>query len=93
MSVLIERSITLCNEVRLLVLSTQINNMIVIKVHYAIFRLTIRGLDESEVVDLRIDTERRDKTDVRTFRRLDRTETAIVRIVYVTYLETCALTT
>ena len=67
--------------------------MVVVQIHYAVFRQTIRGLDEAEVVDFRIDTERGDKTDVRTFRRLNRTETTIVRVVHISHLEACTVAT
>ena len=49
--------------------------------------LTVGGLDETELVDPCIDAEGRDKTDVRTFRGLDRAETAIMGVVNVSYLE------
>ena len=53
---------------------------------------TVRSLDETEVVDLSVDTQRGDQTDVRTLRRLDRAKTTVVRVVHVTYLEARALT-
>ena len=91
-TVLAERCVTLCYYLVLLVLGRQIYDMVVVQIHHAILYLTIRGLDETKVVDLRIDTERRDQTDVRTFRRLNRTETTVVGVVYVTYLETGTIT-
>ena len=49
--------------------------------------LAVRGLDETESIDTRIDAERGDKTDVRAFRRLDRAEAAIMGVVDVSDLE------
>ena len=91
-TVLAERCVTLCNHLVLLVLSRQINDMVVVEVHHAVSYLTIRGLDESEIVDLGVDTHGGDQTDVRSFRCLDRTETAVVGIVYVSHLETGTVT-
>ena len=42
--------------------------------------------------DFSIYAERADKTDVRTLGSLDRTETAVVSVVHVSYLEACAFT-
>ena len=47
----------------------------------------VRRLDEAEVVDARVGREVRDQADVRTFRGLDRAQTAVVRVVYVSNLE------
>ena len=52
----------------------------------------VRRLDEAEAVDLGVEAEGRDKTDVRTFRRLDRADAAVVRRMHVADLEACALT-
>ena len=92
-TVLAERCVTLRYNLVLLILSGEVNDMVVIEVHDAVRHLTIRRLDEAEVVDLGVDTHGRDKTDVRSFRRLDRAETAIVGIVYVTHLEAGTVTT
>ena len=55
------------------------------------FDLAVRRLDEAEVVDPRVGRERRDQADVRAFRRLDRTDAAVVRRVHVAHLEAGAL--
>ena len=60
--------------------------------HAAILHLAVRRLDEAVVVDPRIAAQRRDQSDVRTFRRLDRADTAIVRRVNVADFESRALT-
>ena len=52
----------------------------------------IRCLNESEIVHLREAGERRDESDVRTFRRLDRAHAAVLRIVHVADFEAGALT-
>ncbi len=44
-----------------------------------------------EVVDPRVAGERRDESDVRTFRRLDRAHAAVLRVVHVADLEPGAL--
>ena len=53
--------------------------------------LAIRRLDEAELVDARVGRQRRDQADVRTFRRLDRADAAVVRRVHVAHLEPGAL--
>ena len=53
--------------------------------------LAVRRLDEAELVDARVGRERRDEADVRTFRRLDRADAAVVRRVHVAHLEARAL--
>ncbi len=58
----------------------------------AVLHHAIRRLDKAEVVDLRVAGKRRDESDVRTFRGLDRAHTAVLRIVNVADLEAGALT-
>ncbi len=53
--------------------------------------LAVRRFDKSVLVDFCVSRQRCDKTDVLTFRRLDRTHTSVVRVVNVADLETCAL--
>ncbi len=60
--------------------------------HAAALHLAIRRLDEAVVVDPRIAAQRRDQSDVRTFRRLNRADTAVVRRVNVADFESRALT-
>ncbi len=66
--------------------------MIIVKVNLAVGNLTVRSFDKSEIVNLCINAKRRNQTDIRAFRGLDRTQTAIMGIVHVTNLETCTLT-
>ena len=51
----------------------------------------VRRLDEAVLVDAGERRERRDEADVRTFRRLDRADAAVVRRVNVADLEARAL--
>ena len=57
----------------------------------AVLDLAIRRLKEAVVVDLGIDSQRRDQTDVGAFRRFDRTDAAVVRNVNVAHFEARAL--
>ncbi len=53
----------------------------------AILHHAIGRDQKSVVVDVRIDRQRRNQTDVRAFRRFDRADTAIVADVHVAHLE------
>ena len=57
----------------------------------AVLDLLVRALDEPELGDAGEARERRDEADVRAFRRLDRTDAAVVRGVDVAHLEPGAL--
>ena len=59
--------------------------------HLAVLDLAVRALDEAVLVDARERRERVDETDVRTFRRLDRADAAVVRRMHVAHLEAGAL--
>ena len=76
----------------LLLLSGEVNNVVVVEVYDRILNLTVWSGDEAKLVDCSIYTERRNNTDVRTVRALNRTQTTIVCIVYVSNLEACTLT-
>ena len=88
----IQRSIPLSYDEVFFFLSGIVLQSLIREVNLPILDATVRRRDEAEVIDLRIDTERRDQTDVWPFRRLNRTETAVVGIVYVTDLEAGTLT-
>ena len=64
----------------------------VAQVHLTVVDLAVRGLDEAELVDAGIHAQGRDQTDVRAFRRLDRAQAAVVRVVHVADLEAGAVT-
>ena len=55
------------------------------------FDLAVRRLDEAEFVDPGIGRHRVDQTDVRTFRRLDRADAAVVRRMNVADFEAGAI--
>ena len=96
-AVFVERGVCLSNDVLVFFVSLQIIDVIgndyiddlavfVVLLLY----LAVRSLDKSVLVDSRIGSERRDKTDVLTFRSFDRAQTSVVRIVDVTHFEACA---
>ena len=57
-----------------------------------VLHLAVRRLDEAVLVDARKAAERADQADVRTFRRFNRADTAVVRRVHVADFESRALT-
>ena len=59
--------------------------------HLAVDHLAVRALDEAVLVDAGIGRERVDEADVRTFRRLDRADPAVMRRMHVAHLEAGAL--
>ena len=59
--------------------------------HLAFHHAAIRALDEAVFVHPRIGRERIDQADIRTFRRLDRADAAVMRRVHVAHLEAGAL--
>ena len=64
----------------------QIVNLVGDSVCFFIYHSVWR-FDEAVLVDDAISGQRADQTDVRTFRRLDRTHSAVVGMVHVTHLE------
>ncbi len=90
-AVLVHRSVGL-GDTHIVFLFSGQENRLLVELHLAIHHTTIRGDDETEVVNLGKDAQRGDKADVRTFRGLDCTETAVVGVVHVTHLEAGALT-
>ena len=75
-----------------LFLSGEVYYVVVIEVDERILYAAVRSGDEAELVDSCVNAERRDKTDVRTLRALNRAKTSVVCIVYVSHLEACTLT-
>ena len=61
------------------------------QIHLSVLDIAVRSFDETEGVDARIYAKAGDKTDVRSFRTFDRAETAVVGVVHVTHLESCAV--
>ena len=91
-TIIVQRGITLSDDMLRLFLGSKIYDIVIIQIGNTILHLTIRCLDKAKLIDLCIDTQRRNQTDVRAFRALNRTETTVVCIVYVTYLEAGTLT-
>ena len=60
--------------------------------HNAVGDFTIRSLEETVFVSLCVHGQGVDQTDVRTFRRFDRTYATVVGRVYVSNFEACAFT-
>ncbi len=60
--------------------------------HAAVLHAAVRRLDEAIVVNPGIATQRRNQSDVRTFRGFNRANAAVVRRVYVADFESRALT-
>ena len=87
-ALVVDIDVGLCNELVLFLFCAEVHQTFVTHVHLAAVDLAVRGLDETQVVDLGIDAERGDQADVRTFRRLDRAEAAVVRVVNVSHFET-----
>ncbi len=57
----------------------------------AVLHLAIRRFDEAVFVHARVGRERVDQTDIRTFRRLDRADTAVMGRMHVAHFEAGAL--
>ena len=91
-AVVVDKGASLSDHLALFGLGSHIDYLIVLEVDDAVLNSAVGRLDKAQVIDFRIDAERRDQTDVRAFRRLDRAEAAIVGIVDVTHLESGALT-
>ena len=87
-----QRRITLTDNLRLFIFSSQVYNILISHIDLAIIHLTVRSNDKTKIINLCIHTERRNQTDVWTFRTLNRAKTTIVCIMYVTNLETGTLT-
>ena len=91
-TVIVQGGITLTNYLAFFLFCWEINNVIIIHVNHRVLYLTIGSFDEAKVINLCVNAEWRNQTNVRAFRWLNRTKTTIVRIVYVTHLETSTFT-
>ena len=91
MALVVDRNVRLGDHLSLLLFGGVIADMAVVQIDHAVVHRTVGRLDEAHVRNLGIDAQRRDQTDVGTFRRLDRTETAVMRVVHVAHLETGAV--
>ena len=88
-SVGIQCSIGLCNDAVFFLLRGKVNGRI-FQVNNTTLYLPVGSFDEAHGVHLRVDAKRRNQTDVWTFRRLNRAQTAVVGVVNVTHLKSCA---
>ncbi len=88
-SFLIHFNICLCNFRCIFFFCTQESDLLHVCLTVSYF--VVRCFNKAHVIDLGMHTKCRDQTNVRTFRCFNRTQTAVVRIVNVTYLETCTL--
>src|SRR5438045_4975846 len=60
--------------------------------HASVLHAPVRRLDKAVVINAGIAAQRRDQTDVRAFRGLNRADTSVVRGVHVADFESGALT-
>ena len=66
--------------------------MAVVEIHLAVLNLAVRSLDKAEVVDFSKHTQRRNQTDVRALRGLNRAKTSVVGVVHVAHLKSGTVT-
>ena len=90
-TLLVDGHVRLRHDLALLLFGRVIFDVRVVHVDHAVLHRAVGGLDESHGRNLRIDAQRRNQTDVRAFRRLDRAQTAVVRVVHVAHLEAGAV--
>src|SRR4051812_3832797 len=84
MAAAIDRCIRLRYEIVLFTISGQIVDLIC---YPAVRHLAIWCLDKTKLINAREGAHRADQTNVRAFRRFDRTDTAVVRWVNVAYFK------
>src|SRR3954471_12076312 len=88
MSTAINGRVCLRDEIILFFVASQIIDLVR---DATIMDFAIRSFDKSEFVDSRESRHRTDETDVRTFRCLDRTNTAVMRRMNVAHFESRAI--
>src|SRR6202521_2491109 len=88
MSLRVHDRVRLRDEEILLAIARQIIDLIG---HAALLDLAVRRFDKPEFVDPRERAHRADETDVRTFRRFDRTNAAVMRRMHVADFESGAI--
>ena len=89
--VFVQRCVTLSNNVIFFLFGGEIYQILIVEIYYAIGNVAVRRFDKAKFVDVGVYAERRNKSDVRTFRALDGAKASIVRIVNVAHFETCTL--
>ncbi len=90
-TLVVERFVRLCYRVVVLDVGGHVYDLVGDDSLFLVY-LAIRGFDEAVAVYLRVGREVGDKTNVRTFRGLNRAHTAVVCVVYVAHLERRAVT-
>ncbi len=89
--IIVERLVGLCDDEFILFIGRQVADF----VRYAMVLFidaAVRRFHEAELIDACICSKRTDKTDVRAFWGLDRAHAAVMGVVDIADLETCALT-
>ena len=89
--VFVQRFVGLCDYEFILFISGEVTHFVRHAMGFLV-HTAVRRFHKAELVHAGIGSQRTDKTDVRTFRRLYRAHTAVVRVVYVADFEACALT-
>ena len=89
-SVFIQRLVSFGDSAGLFLFGCHVNNLVG-NLLVDLIDYLVRCLNEAVFVYSRVCCERTDKTDVRAFRSLDRTHTAVVRVVYVADIRACTL--
>ncbi len=82
--------VRLCDDVVIFFIRRQVN--IVFRDFAVFFNKTVRRFNKAVFVDFGIRCQVGDQTDVRTFRRFNRTDSAVMAVVNVTDFEAGALT-
>ena len=90
-AVIIQRFVGLCNDVLIFFISSHINNVFGYTI-VVFINVAVRGFHKAVFVDNSKGGQRTNQTDVRTFRSLNRTHTAIVRVMHDTNFVACTLT-
>ena len=89
-AVFIKRFVSLSYNVIILNIGSHINNLVGYNACFLI-NLAVWSFDKAIFIKTAVTSKIRDKTDIRAFRCLYRTHTAVVGIVYVTNFETCTV--
>ena len=83
-----QRRVGLSDHEAFLLFGAEILNACIVQVDLAAGYLAVGRLDKAHVANLGVHAKRRDQTDIRTFRRLDRAEATVMGVVHVAHLET-----
>ena len=89
---IVQRSVGLRNGQSFLLFGAEIMNPFIRQIDPSVRHFAVRRFDKAHVADFRVNAQRRNQSDVRAFRRFDRTQTAVMGIVHVAHFESGALT-